>query len=297
VTKKAPPAEAAPEAAPDAPPAPPASGISRKAWLWIGGVTVAIWAFAINTGSTVVLAIAGVLTAVLAGVLLWAMRTIRKHKSTVSLLQGAIASPEARREALAKLSGGKDANSPTNVFARAQLLAADDPEAALKLLGSVELRNYHPSMQDDVSLLQTQLYLRLGRTKDARKTADVMNLDNPQRKEIRALAATIVAEAWARTGKPKEALALLDTVELPKKDAEQIAVQARVARIFARFAANQRGPARAELAALADDDLNHLGRFVLPQFRVHPELQKLARSVFEQHPSARKHIKGQARRQ
>jgi type II secretory pathway pseudopilin PulG len=288
--------EAPAEAAPDAPTPPSAGGISRKTWLWIGGITLAIWAFAINTGSTVVLIIAGVLTAVLAGVLLWALRTIRKHKSTVSLLQGAIASPEARRDALAKLSEGKDANSPTNVFARAQLLAADDPQAALKLLGSIELRSYHPSMQDDVSLLQTQLYLRLGRTADARKTADVMNLDNPQRKEIRPLAATIVAEAWARSGKPKEALALLDTVELPKKDAEQIAVQARVARIFARFAANQRGPARAELAALAEDDLNHLGRFVLPQFRVHPELQKLARSVFEQHPSARKHIKGQARR-
>jgi len=80
-------------------------------------------------------------------------------------------------------------------------------------------------MQDDVSLLQTQLYLRLGRTADARKSADVMNLDNPQRKEIRPLAASIVAEAWARTGKPKEALALLDTIELPKKDANSIATQ------------------------------------------------------------------------
>ena len=265
-------------------------------WLRIGVVVAAVWAFTIYTGSTVLLIIVSTLTAVLIGVLWWALRTIKKHRSTISLLQGATASPEARQAALAKLSGGKDANSPTNVFARAQLLASDDPQAALKLLGSVELRSYHPSMQDDVSLLQTQLYLRLGRTADARKTADVMNLDNPQRKEVRPLAATIVAEAWARSGKPKEALALLDTVELPKKDAEQIAVQARVARIFARFAANQRGPARAELAALAEDDLNHLGRFVLPQFRVHPELQKLARSVFEQHPSARKQIKSQGRR-
>jgi len=296
-TNEAPP-EAAPEAAKDAPQAPAAaSGIPRKTWLWIGGIMLAVWAFAINTGSTVVLIVVGVLTLVVIGVLLWALRTIRKHKSTMSILQGAITSPEARREALAKLSEGKDANSPTNVFARAQLLAADDPQAALKLLGSVELKSYHPSMQDDVSLLQTQLYLRLGRTGDARKTADVMNLDNPQRKEIRPLAASIVAEALARSGKPKEALALLDTIELPKKDAEQIALQARVARIFARFAANQRGPARAELAALADEDPNQLGRFVLPQFRVHPELQKLARSVFEGHPSARRHIKSQAKTQ
>jgi hypothetical protein len=294
VSKNDAPAEAPPEA-PEAP-QPPAAGISRKTWLWIAGVTLAVWAFAINTGSRVALIVVGALTLVLIGAILWALRTIRKHKGTMSLLQGAVASPEARKEALAKLSEGKDAGTPTNVFARAQLLASDDPQGALKLLGTIELRNYHPSMQDDVSLLRTQLHLRLGRTADARKSADVMNLDNPQRKEIRPLAASIVAEAWARAGKPKEALALLDTIELPKKDAEQIALQIRVARIFARFAANQRGPARSELAALAEDDLNQLSRFVLPQFRVHPELQKLARGVLEGHPSARKHIKAQSRR-
>jgi hypothetical protein len=288
--------DAAPGAAADAPAAPQTAAIPRKFWLLIGGFTVVIWAFAINTGNTIVLGVVGVLTLVLIGVVLWALRTVRKHRNTMSLLQGATVSPEARRDALAKLSEGKDAGTPTNVFARAQLLAVDDPPGALKLLGTVELRNYPPAMQDDVSLLQTQLYLRLGRTADARKSADLMNLDNPQRKEIRPLAATIVAEAWARTGKPKEALALLETVELPKKDAEQIALQARVAKIFARFAANQRSQARSELVALADEDPNQLGRFVLPQFRVRPDLQKLARSVLEQHPSSRRHIKAQARR-
>jgi type II secretory pathway pseudopilin PulG len=297
VTKDATPAAApsAPDAAAKAPAAPPVGGIPRKTFIIIGVVTAVVWAFAINTGNMIVLIVVGVLTAVLAGVLIWALRTIRKHRNTMSLLQGATVSPEARRDALAKLSEGKDAGTPTNVFARAQLLAVDDPNAALKLLGTVELRGYPPAMQDDVSLLQTQLYLRLGRTADARKSADQMNLDNPQRKEIRPLAATIVAEAWARSGKPKEALALLDTVELPKKDAEQIGLQARVAKIFARFAANQRGQARAELVALADEDLDQLGRFVLPQFRVRPDLQKLARSVLEQHPSARRHIKAQTR--
>jgi hypothetical protein len=283
-------------AAPGVPQPPSLGGIPRKTWIWIGVITLAIWAFAINTGNTIVLSVVGALTLVLIGVLVWAMRTIRKHKSTISLLQGAVASPEARREALAKLSEGKDAKSPTNVFARAQLLAADDPQESLKLLGTIELRNYPPAMQDDVSLLQAQLYLRMGRTQDARKAADLMNLDNPQRKEIRPLAASIVAEAWARTGKPKEALALIDSIEIPKKDGEQIALQMRFARVFARFAANQRNQARSELASLADDDVNNLGRFVSPQFRVHPELQKLARTVFEQHPAARRQMKGQARR-
>jgi hypothetical protein len=135
----------------------------------------------------------------------------------------------------------------------------------------------------------------MGRTADDAKAASTMNLDNPQRKEIRPMAASIVAEAWARTGKPKEALALLDTIEPPKKNGEQIVVQMKVARIFAKFAANQRGPARQELTQLAAEDVNHLGRFLSPQFRVHPELQKLARQVLEGHPSARKMAKGQAR--
>ena len=281
---------------PGVPQPPSIGGIPRKTWIWISVITIAVWAFALNTGNTYVLSVVGALTLVLIGVLVWAMRTIKKHKSTISLLQGAVASPEARREALAKLSEGKDAKSPTNVFARAQLIAADDAQEALKLLGSIELKNYPPAMQDDVSLLQAQLYLRMGRTQDARKAADQMNLDNPQRKEIRPLAASIVAEAWARTGKPKEALALIETIEIPKKDGEQIALQMRFARVFARFAANQRNQARAELASLADDDVNNLGRFVSPQFRVHPELQKLARMVFEQHPGARRQMKGQVRR-
>jgi hypothetical protein len=151
-------------------------------------------------------------------------------------------------------------------------------------------------MQDDVSLLRTQLYLANGRTADARKAADTINLDNPDRKQARALAASIVAEAWARTGKPKEALTLLDSIELPAKDGAQIAIQARVAKVFARFAANQRGLARNELNSLADEDVNHLGRFLDPRFRVHPELQKLARQVLEKNPAARRSMKVQAQR-
>jgi len=286
----------APSEAPSPPEAPNVGGIKRKNLIIIGVVGVAAWAFAINTGSLVLLIVVGVLTLLVTGVLLWAFRMLRKQRGLVSMLQGATESPEARREALAKLNAQKDAGAPVNVFARAQLLAADDPKAALDLLTAIELSKYPAAMQDDVALLETQLYLGVGRTADARKTADHMNLDNPERKKMRPLAASLVAEAWARTGKPKEALALLDSIELPSENREQIQIQMRVARVFAKFAANQRGQARSELLALADVDPNHLGRFVLPQFRVHPELQKLARSVAQQHPGVRKQvIKGSAK--
>jgi hypothetical protein len=271
-----------------APPAPPQIGIPRKTLYWIGGITAALWAFAISTGSMIFMIILGVLTGLLAFVLIRAYRFIAKQKKVVGLLQGAASSPEARRDALAKLEAGKDKDSATNIFARAQLMAADDPHAALKLIEATPLKDFPPAMQDDVALLKTQLYLGLGRTADARKAADTINLDNPERKQARPLAASIVGEAWARTGKPKEALALVDSIEIPDKDGEQIAMQIRVVRVFARFAANQRKQAEADLVSLADDDLNQLGRFLDPRFKVHPELQKLARRVLERNPAARK---------
>ena len=49
------------------------------------------------------------------------------------------------------------------------------------------------------------------------------------------------------------------------------------------------------MTALAAEDVNNLGRFLSPQFRVHPELQKLARQVLESHPGARKMAKGQSK--
>ncbi len=275
-------------------PAPPQlGGIKRKNLIIIGVIVALAWAFTINTGSTVLLIIVSVLTAAVAFVLGWAFRAIRKQQRMIKLLQGAT-NADARREALARLSEGKDAGSPTNLFARAQLLASDDPKAALALLEPLELRTFPPAMQDDVALLKMQLLLGFGRTADARKCADSMNLDNPARKEVRALSASIVAEAWARTGKSKDALALLDTIEVPKQNAEQIRVQMRVARAFAKFAGGSRQAARNELSALANEDVNLLSRFLAPQFRVHPELQKLARSVLEGHPAARKMAKANA---
>ncbi|MBS1118072.1 MAG: hypothetical protein H6Q90_300 [Deltaproteobacteria bacterium] len=283
-----------PEAA--QPPAKPQEvGLRRKNLLWIGGITAAVWAFAIYTGSLVFMIIVGVLTLALIFVLFRAFRSVGQQRELVNLLHGASASPEARHKAVAQLADSKDANTPFHLFARAQLIAADDPKAALDLLVPVDLKTFPPAMQDDVSLLKTQLYLVLGRTADARKTADSINLENPSRKDSRPLAATIVGEAWARTGKAKEALALLDSIEIPRKDGDQILMQARVARIFARFAANQRAQCKNDLTALADDNIDHLGRFLLPQFRVHPELQKIARRVFDQHPSRRTRMKVQKR--
>jgi hypothetical protein len=294
VAKKNEPKQTEPETAIEAAPQ-QQIGFPKKTLYWIGGITVAIWAFAISTGSMIFMIVIGVLTLLLAAVLVRAFMFIRKQKNVVGLLQGAAASPEKRKEALEKLQAAKDPNDPTNIFARSQLMAADDPQGAIKLIEKTPLNKFPPAMQDDVALLKCQIYLSLGRTADARKNADTINLDNPERKQARPLAGSIVAEAWARTGKPKEALALIESIEVPSKDGEQIAIQMQVAKVFAKFAANQRKQAETELVALSDQDVNLLGRFLDPRFRVHPELQKLARRVLERNPAARRKIQVQRR--
>jgi hypothetical protein len=274
----------APTAAADA----TASPFKTKTLAVVGLVTAAAWAFAIYTGSVVMMSIVGGLTLVLAGVLFWAFRMVKKQRGLISMLQSAQASPEGRRAAIAKLESDKDAGEITHIFARAQLEAADDPARALATLESIEWKRVPAQMQDDVALLQGQLYLQFGRPKDARPLLDRVNVDSPQRKQMRGMMVAVVAECWARTAKSKEALELLDTVDLAAERDDNVRTQLLVARIFARFAAGKRGGAREDLSALADLDVNYLGRFLLPRFKVHPELQKLARGVAERSPEVRR---------
>jgi hypothetical protein len=274
-----------PESAPPA--AAQVGGLRTKNLVIIGVVTAGVWALAISTGSIIFMSIVGVLTAVLLGFLVWVLRLTRKQQGLASLLQNAASSPEARRAAIARLEAEKDKNDITNVIARAQLESAENPARALELLEPIELKRVPPQLQDDFAILRSQLYLHFGRPRDARPLVDTVNVDNPQRAQMRGLMVTVVAETWARTGKHEEALALIDSVDLAKEDNEQIRVSLLVARAFARFAAGKKGGAREDLRAIADLDVNHLGRFLMPQFKVHPDLQRLAREVAEKNPKVR----------
>ncbi len=266
----------------------PASGFRAKNLIIIGLVTAVVWAVAIASESLIALIVVGVLTVLLAALLFWAWRMFSKQKSLANLLQGATASPEARREALAALDAQKDSKELTHVFARAQLVAADDPAAALAMLEPIDLKKVPPAMQDDFALLRAQLLLNFGRAKAARPLVDRINVDNPQRKEARGMMVAVVAETWARTGQPKEALELLDSEDASSQENDQVRAQLLMARAFARFATGKKGAAREALRTLSSIDVNLLGRFLMPQFRVHPGLQRLAREIAQKHPDARR---------
>ena len=274
----------------------PETGLKKKNLVIIALVFAGLWFLAISSESYIVMGIVGVLTLIALVIAFWVWKQIRRHKSLAGMMQGAGDSPEARRKALARLEADKKADDVTNVIARAQLMAPDDASAALALLEPLEIKTVPAQMQDDFALLKSQLLLGVGRAKDARPLVDWINLDNPQRKEIRPLMVGIVAETWARTGSAKEANELLDSVELSVHGGTDTATVLLNARVFARFASGKKGKTREALTELATVDPNLLGRFISPKSRVHPGLQRLAREAFERSGGARQqaraHIAG-----
>jgi hypothetical protein len=253
-------------------------------------IVAAVWAFTIQTHSRVLLIITSSVTVIAAGVFGWALRAMSKQKKLVALLEGATASPEARAAAIAKLSEGKGANDIVNVIARSQLVAQDDPAKALEMLEKYQLKDIPAQLQDDYAIFRSQLYLQFGRPKDARPLVDMVNFDNfekGERRQTRAFVAAVMGEAWGRTDRAADALALLAKIDLAKEE-PQVQAAVLAARAFANFASGKRKEARADLDAIAALDVNQLGRFVHPRFKVHPELQKLARQVAEKNPAMRK---------
>ncbi len=275
------------ETSPQSPAAAQETGFKKKNIIVVALVFAGFWGLAIASGSYIFMGVIGFLTLLAAGFGFWAWRTIRKHKRLAGVLQGAGDSPEARKRALAKLEADKNSGDLTNVIARAQLMATDSPKEALELLKPIDLKTVPAGTQDDFALLKSQLLLNFGRVRQARPLVDMINVDNPQRKEMRSFMVAIVAETWARTGSAEEANDLLDTVA-PKDATGDAASILLMARIHARFAAGKKGLARNALTELATVDPNLLGRFLSPKSQVHPGLQRLARETFERKGSRRK---------
>jgi hypothetical protein len=262
----------------------------------VGVALLALWVTAFATGSKIFVIIVAVLTAVVAGLLIWVYRWATKQRAMMELLKGANASPEARREALAKLSAKGDGDKDVmNAMARAQLEAQEDPDKAIATLEKIDLKKVPAIMGDEVRAFRAQLYLVKGRAREARELADEIKVSNAQQAESRGMMAATVAEAWARTGKHKEAMDLLETIKPEDPAYEQTKVPLLFARIYAAFAAGQREVVKRDMNALIKQDMNLLGRFVAPQFKVHPELQKLAKDALMRNPEVRKMAQKQQR--
>lgn len=222
--------------------------------------------------------VAGVLTVVALGFLLWIWRLTRKSADIAAILKGAT-DKESRLAALEQLRarqtpGGKDA---LNAIAQAQLVAQENPGQAIEILEAIDLKKAPAMVQDDVRANLAMFYLMTGRVRDARELADEIRLDRQPQARAKAMYAAVVAESFARTGGAEEARKLLETYDPSDKEFGQVSGMLLRAQVYTYTATKKRGRAREAMERLLEVDPNMVAAFVQKGQR--PEIARLAKQV------------------
>jgi hypothetical protein len=232
-----------------------------------------------------------VVTGIVLGVGAWAYFTLQKQQKLGAILQGADTS-EGRKAALEKLSAEYKESDAQAAFAKAQLLAQEDPQAALDTLDKIDLNKELAPFAAQVRATKAMLYLQTGNPKAARQEVDKLEFDKQQDVKVRAMFAGVAAEAWARTGQAKKAI---DTLELFSTEDEAIAdmrMQLLRARAFAYAADSDTKGVQRTLKKLAAIHPQLLGAF-LNQKHVHPLLQQEAKQILIQSGAVQRSVSRQ----
>jgi hypothetical protein len=251
----------------------------KKIGLRVGLVVVAVWIVAIVVHHWIAYTVAGVVTALIAGVGVWLFRYMRKSEALGELLRGA-ETDEGRKVALQKLEAGFNKKDSQAVLAKAQLEMQDDPRRALATLESVKLEKMLGPVADQFRVMRAMIHLTLGETTEARALADELDLGKQQEHKTRATFATVAGEAWARTGQAKRAVEALELFNPEDPEFAEMRAQMWRARAFAYAGANDmKGVARA-LRKLGDMNPTLLGMFIGPK-KIHPLLEREARQLVQ----------------
>ncbi len=259
--------------------------VKVKAIATIVVVFVLLWATAIGLEPWAGIApiiIVGVLTVVAVGFALYLWRLTRKSSDVVNLLKGATdaagreaALSQLREERLAK-GGGGDA---MKALAEAQLLAQEQPSEAIRVLEQIDLKKAPAMVQDDIRANLALLYLMNNRPKDAKPLVEEMRLDRQQQAQAKAMYAAVMAETYARTGAPEEALKLLETYDPDSGDYGEMTGMLYRAQVYAYYAAKKRGQAKTAMHRMARQDINLVAAFVVKGRN--PELKQMAKQLLQ----------------
>jgi tetratricopeptide (TPR) repeat protein len=215
----------------------------------------------------------GVLTLLAIGLGLYVFRMTSKQREILQIMKGA-QGVEGRREAIERLAadGDKDA---LKAIARAQLLAQEDPNAALLVLESINIEKAPAMVQDEVRSQRAMMYCFMNRVKEARPLVDDIKLERQPDRKVKAKYAATIAETYARTGNPDGAKKLLDEYKADDPAyANEVGPLLYRAQVYTYSLTKNRGLARKALDALIQMDPNMVAPFV--QKNAKPELQKLA---------------------
>lgn len=267
-------------------PDPMAGGQLRALVTRLGLIVVGVWvllgsiaAFVSSPWNKIVLGLALVLTGVAVAMLVWTLRQAKTARGVASILSG-VETDEDRKAALEKLSTDFKKGDTAAVFARAQLELQEDPKKALATLESIDLTKVMAPVADEARGQRAMIHLTQGEVGPARQLADNIDLSRHQDARTRAMLASVVAEAWARSGdakKANETLALYDP-----EDATYEQIKPQLYRALAYAAAHESDIAgiRKALRKLINIDVRLLGGFMMK--KTHPLLQKEAKKMLEQ---------------
>lgn len=265
-------------------PADPLSALNlRSLGLRIGIPAVIVWVIAILLNGWWWKAGAGVLTVAVLGLLFWAMRFATKSRAVAQIVREA-ATPEARKEAIEKLETGFKKDDTAAVFAKAQLQLQEDPRAALATLETIKLDKVMAPMADEARAQRGMIHLMLGETDEARALVDAIDLGRHKEPKTRAMMASIIGEAWARTGQAKKAIETLDMFDLNDEVFKDLLPQMLRAKAFAYAWASNTKQMKAVLRQLQSLNVQYLTGFItkkkhpmgVPPRGVHPMLEKEA---------------------
>jgi hypothetical protein len=211
---------------------------------------------------------------------IWVVRQAKKAQGVAGILSKAGESTEGRQAALAELESKYKGNDPTAIFARAQLLLQEDPRKALETLETINLSKVMGSVADEARGQRAMIHLMLGEVSPARDLVDGIDLSRHQDARSRAMLASVVAEAWARSGQAKRAVDTLSVFNPEDPELAQLKPQIFRAQAYAFAHTDDMKAAQKALRKLGAQDPRLLGGFVTK--KTHPLLQREAKKLLEQ---------------
>jgi hypothetical protein len=240
--------------------------------LWVTAFMAVPWISYVGVG------IVGAITLAAIGFGIYIWRLTTRQRSILQIMKSAT-DDEGRKKALAELGEG-GGNDAMKSLAKAQLLAANDPAEAQRVLEGIDLKKAPMVVQDEVRAQLALMYLRNSRVREARALADEIRLDRQPQPKAKAFYAAIMAESFARTGKAEEAKKLLDTYSADDPAFVEVRVMLLRALVFTCIQLKKRGLAKRAMETLAEVEPGMVAAFTIKG--TPPEIIALARQTLAQ---------------
>lgn len=225
------------------------------------------------------LGIPALLTVGAVGVAIWGLMRAKKARGVANILAG-VTDDAGRKRALEQLDSEFSAKDPAAIFAKAQLQMQEDPRAALHTLERIDLNKAMSQVADEARAQRGLIHLMLGEPTEARDLADGIDLSRHQDPRTRAMMASVIAEAWARTGQATRAQTVIELYNPEDEAYAHVRPQLYRARAYTCAYTNDVKGMKRALKRLVSIDVRLLAAMLAK--RVHPLLQKEIRLLLEQ---------------